>query len=88
MYNAHSCHLFFAGDIQTDIVTLGGVDGLIAIVNEYVSDDSLNAESDDLVKSIYYAVQKLAENGMCSKHLSHICVEPTSFIQFYFWFIV
>mmetsp|Transcript_29513 Transcript_29513/g.82444 ORF Transcript_29513/g.82444 Transcript_29513/m.82444 type:complete len:1441 (+) Transcript_29513:70-4392(+) len=63
------------GDVQTDIVTLGGVDGLIAIVNEYVSEDELSAESDDLLKSIYYAVQKLAENEKnkkrIGKHMSH-----------------
>ena len=50
-------------DIQTTIVTLGGVDGLISIVNECLLSNQSSAESDDLMKSIYYAIQKLAENG-------------------------
>eukprot|EP00008_Paramoeba_atlantica_P013150 CAMPEP_0201476268 /NCGR_PEP_ID=MMETSP0151_2-20130828/1503_1 /ASSEMBLY_ACC=CAM_ASM_000257 /TAXON_ID=200890 /ORGANISM="Paramoeba atlantica, Strain 621/1 / CCAP 1560/9" /LENGTH=1405 /DNA_ID=CAMNT_0047856583 /DNA_START=104 /DNA_END=4321 /DNA_ORIENTATION=- len=63
------------GDIQTDIVTLGGVDGLISIVNECLLDDTVDAQSDDLLKSIYYGIQKLAENPKnkkrIGKHMVH-----------------
>mmetsp|Transcript_4204 Transcript_4204/g.12829 ORF Transcript_4204/g.12829 Transcript_4204/m.12829 type:complete len:1374 (-) Transcript_4204:71-4192(-) len=63
------------GDIQTTIVQMGGVDGLIGIIDEIMADPEDTEEEGNLVQSIYYGIQKLAENDKnkkrIGKHFNH-----------------
>jgi hypothetical protein len=57
------------GDIQTTIVQMGGVDGLIGIIDEIMADPGDAEEETNLVQSIYYGIQKLAENDKNKKRI-------------------